>query len=268
MVKKFEKALWGTLFLSVLLLSSCNTSKKVLYLQDVVVNRPATIEKSLEITIRPKDLIMIAVSSKDATLAALFNLPLSSYQVGYGELSTNRYNQVLGYTVDSKGNIDFPVLGNLSVAGLSRKQLSLMIKERLIKENLLKDPVVTVDFMNLKINVLGEVKNPGSIPVDKDRITLLEAISRAGDLTIYGKRDGVYVIREVDDTRTTFKVDLRSANLFASPAYYLQQNDVIYVEPNDVRAGQSTINENSLKSISLWLSVTSLLATLGVLFMK
>jgi polysaccharide export outer membrane protein len=268
MLTKIKKTLWGTLFLSVLLFSSCDTSREILYFQDVKINDPVKIEKSLEIKILPKDLIMIAVSSRDPSLAALFNLPLASYQVGNSELTASRNSQVLGYTVDSAGKIDFPVLGALSVAGLTRKQLSQMIKERLIRENLLKDPVITVDFLNLKIDVLGEVKNPGSISVTKDQITLLEAISMAGDLTIYGKRDGVLVIREVNNTRTTFKVDLRSSNLFSSPAYYLQQNDVIYVEPNVVRAGQSTINDNNLKSISLWLSITSLLATLGVLFFK
>jgi polysaccharide export outer membrane protein len=267
MVPKIKKTLW-TLFLSVLLFSSCDTSRKILYLQNVKIDEPVNIEKGLEIKILPKDLIMIAVSSRDASLAALFNLPLVTFYAGSGDLSTNRSNQVLGYTVDSAGKIEFPVLGTLSVAGLTRKQLSLMIKEKLIDQNLLKDPVVTVDFMNLKINVLGEVKNPGTIPVTKDQITLLEAISMAGDLTIYGKRDGVLVIREANDTRTTFKIDLRSSDLFSSPAYFLQQNDVIYVEPNSVRAGQSTINDNSLKSISLWLSITSLLATLSILFIK
>jgi polysaccharide export outer membrane protein len=269
MAKNIKKTLCGTLFLTVLLFSSCKTSQKVLYLQDAVINNPEVIEKSLEITILPKDLIMIVVSSKDASLAALFNLPLISHIAGYGgDTPTNRNNQLLGYTVDQNGNIDFPVLGNLAVAGLTRKQLSLMIKERLIDEKLLNDPVVTVDFINLKINILGEVNKPGPIPVERDQITLLEAISLAGDLTIFGKRDGVLVIRETGNTRTTFKVDLRSSALFSSPVYHLRQNDVVYVEPNNVRAGQSTINENNLKSVSLWLSIASLMITLGVLFFK
>jgi polysaccharide export outer membrane protein len=257
------KTLLGHLLLVLLLLSSCNTSKKILYLQDVEVDKTEFIKSDFEITIQPKDMISIAVSSKDAELAALFNLTRVS-QSGSG--SSN--NQVLSYIVDSKGNIDFPVLGTLQTKGLTRKQLSLLIKNRLVDENLIKDPVVTVDYMNLKVNVIGEVKNPGSISFNKDQITLLEAISMAGDLTIYGKRDGVYVIREENNARTTFKLDLRSTALFASPAYYLQQNDVVYVEPNPVRAGQSTINENNMKSVSLWLSITSLAVTLGVLFFK
>jgi polysaccharide export outer membrane protein len=268
MVKKMKKTLWGTLFLSVLLFSACSTSKEILYLQDIKINDPVKIDKSPEIKILPKDVIMIVISSKDPALAALFNLPMVSNYAGNGEVTSNRNNNLMGYTVDSEGKIDFPILGDLLVAGLTRKQLSEMVKDRLIKENLIKELVVTVEFMNQKINVLGEVNNPGSIPIVKDQLTLLEAISMAGDLTIYGKRDAVYVIREVNDTRTTFKVDLRSANLFASPAYYLQQNDVIYVAPNNVRAGQSTVNDNNLKSVSLWLSITSLIITLFVLFIK
>ena len=132
----------------------------------------------------------------------------------------------------------------------------------------MNDPVVTVDFMNLYFSVLGEVKNPGKYSITKDRISLLEALSMAGDLTIYGKRDAIYVIREEDGKRVTYAVDIRSTDFFRSPVYYLMQNDVVYVQPNKVRAGQSTINENNVKSVSLWLSIGSFLTTLGVLLFK
>lgn len=257
-----------TLLVCLLLFVSCNTSKKILYFQDITADQNMPIAEASEITIQPKDLISIIVSSRDAQLAALFNLPKVSYQVGNAQLNEGASNETMGYTVDAEGNIEFPVLGVIPVKGLTRKQLSDKVKKQLLDENLIKDPVVTVDFMNLKVSVLGEVKSPGKYRIDRDQITILEAISMAGDLTIYGKREGVLVIREANGNRITYKMDLRSSNVFSSPAFYLQQNDVVYVEPNNVRAGQSTVNENNVKSVSLWISVASFLTTLGVLVFK
>ena len=128
--------------------------------------------------------------------------------------------------------------------------------------------MVTVQFMNFKISVTGEVTSPGVFDISGDKITIFEAISLARNLTIYGRRDGVYVIREQNGSRTIYQVDLRTVDMFNSPAYYLQQNDVVYVEPNKVRAGQSTINENNLKSVSLWVSIGSFLSTLATLFIS
>ncbi|HMM01883.1 MULTISPECIES: polysaccharide biosynthesis/export family protein [unclassified Dysgonomonas] len=258
------------LFLSICILffSSCNSSKNITYFQDIPLGQNISTVKSSDIEVMPKDLISIVVSSKNPELATLFNLPKVSYQAGSTTSNENAGTQILGYTVDSGGNIDFPVLGTIHVAGFNRKQLSSMIKERLLNENLVNDPVVTVDFLNLKISVLGEVKNPGKYSIDRDQITLLEAISMAGDLTIYGKRNGVFVIREKDGNRITYKMDLRSSETFSSPAYYLRQNDVIYIEPNSTRSGQSTINDNNVKSVSLWMSIASFVTTLAVLIFK
>ncbi len=138
----------------------------------------------------------------------------------------------------------------------------------MIKKNLILDPVVTVNFLNLHISVLGEVAHPGQISIDRDQINLLEAISKSGDLTIYGRRDSVLVIREENGQRTTYDVDLRTNKLFDSPVYNLKQNDIIYVRPNSTRAGQSTVNDNNVKSVSLWLSIASFLTTIGVLIFK
>ena len=262
------RSLMGFLPICILLLSSCNSSKNVTYFQDIPLEKNISIVKSSDITVMPKDLISIVVSSKTPELATLFNLPKVSYQAGSATSNESAGNQILGYTVDSGGYIDFPVLGRIHVAGLNREQLASMIKERLVKENLLNDAVVTVDFLNLKISVLGEVKNPGKYSIDRDQITLLEAISMAGDLTIYGKRNGILVIREADGKRITYKMDLRSSDTFSSPAYYLRQNDVIYVEPNSTRTGQSTINDNNVKSVSLWISIASFATTLAVLIFK
>ena len=235
-------------FLCVLLVS-CNTSKEIVYFQDIVVNQPEAIIGARDITVQPKDQISIMVSSKDPQLAALFNLTRV-------------------HTLDDKGNIDFPVVGTLHIAGMTKSQIATLVKKRLMEENLVNDPVVTVEFMNLYFSVLGEVKTPGKYAITKDQITLLEAISMAGDLSIYGKRDAIFVIREENGERVTHWVDIRSKDLFNSPVYYLKQNDVVYVQPNKVRAGQSTINENSVKSVSLWISIGSLLSSLGVLLFK
>lgn len=252
-----------------LLLASCNTSEKIVYFQDVKVNQPEQIQESKDITVLPKDQISIIVSSKDPQLAALFNLTRVQYRAGTGSLAAGGYSgEVSGYTLDDQGNIDFPVLGTLHVAGLTKSRIASLVKERLISENLVKDPVVTVEFMNLYFSILGEVKNPGKYAISKDQITLLEAISMAGDLTIYGKRDAIFVIREENGERVTHWVDMRSKDIFRSPVYYLKQNDVIYVQPNNVRAGQSTLNENSVKSVGLWISIASFLTTLGVVFFK
>lgn len=140
----------------------------------------------------------------------------------------------------------------------------------MIERNLVKDPVVTVEFLNLTVSVLGEVSSPGRYNIDRDQITLLDALSMAGDLTIFGKRDEVLVMREVQDGRQqVYRVNLCSANdLYNSPVYYLQQNDVVYVEPNSMRARQSTVNGNNVRSASFWMSLASLLTTITVLFVK
>lgn len=250
-----------------LALASCNTSKKIVYFQDIQVNRPEAITEARDITVQPKDQISILVSSKDPQLAALFNLPRVQYRVGGTDVQNNN-GDVAGYTLDTEGYIDFPVLGRIYVAGMTKSEIASYIKKRLMDENLINDPVVTVEFMNLYYSILGEVNSPGKYMITKDQITLLEAISMAGDLTIYGKRDAIFVVREEDGQRVTHWVDLRTQDLFHSPVYYLKQNDVIYVQPNKVRAGQSTINENSVKSVSLWISIASFLSSLGVLLFK
>lgn len=257
------------LLLLLALLTSCNTSKEILYFQDIVVNDSEAIKGERDITVQSKDQISIVVSSKDPQLAALFNLTKIQYRAGYSDLRGGSNNgEISGYTLDDKGNIDFPVLGTLHIAGMTKSQIAALIKKRLMEENLVNDPVVTVEFMNLYFSVLGEVKTPGKYSITKDQISLLEAISMAGDLTIYGKRDAIFVIREENGERVTHWVDIRSKDIFNSPVYYLKQNDVVYVQPNKVRAGQSTINENSVKSVSLWISIGSFLSSLGVLLFK
>lgn len=244
----------------VILFSACNSTKEVVYLQDVVPLKQQDIERKYEVFIHEDDLLAIIVNSKDPELALPFNMPMVSYQIGSESTGQLR---VLGYLVDTNGDIDFPILGKLHVAGLSRLELRDLIKEKLISGDYIKDPVVTVQFLNYKVSVMGEVARPGSFTITGDRITLLEALSMAGDLTIYGRRDRVAVIREENGKRTILFHDLRSSDIFTSPCYYLQQNDIVYVEPNKAKAGQRDINQNN--SVSVWLSAVSVLAAVASL---
>ena len=243
--------------------TACTSTKKIIYLQDVVPLKQQEIEQKYEVIIHGDDLLAIMVNSRDPELALPFNMPMVSYQLGS---NTGGQQRVLGYLVDTNGNIDFPIFGEIHVEGLTRMQLTELIKNKLIEGDLIKDPIVTVQFLNFKISVMGEVGRPGSFTISGDRITLLEALSMAGDLTIYGRRDRVGVIRENNGKRTILFHDLRSADIFNSPCYYLQQNDIVYVEPNKAKSGQSSINQNN--SIGVWVSVISLLTTIAVLIFK
>lgn len=243
--------------------TACTSTKKIIYLQDVVPLKQQEIEQKYEVIIHGDDLLAIMVNSRDPELALPFNMPMVSYQLGS---NTGGQQRVLGYLVDTNGNIDFPILGEIHVEGLTRMQLTELIKNKLIEGDLIKDPIVTVQFLNFKISVMGEVGRPGSFTISGDRITLLEALSMAGDLSIYGRRDRVGVIRENNGKRTILFHDLRSADIFNSPCYYLQQNDIVYVEPNKAKSGQSSINQNN--SIGVWVSVISLLTTIAVLIFK
>ena len=243
--------------------TACTSTKKILYLQDVFPLKQQEIEQKYEGIIHIDDLLAIMFNSRDPELALPFNMPMVTYQLGSNSTGQQR---VLGYLVDTNGDIDFPILGKIHVEGLTRMQLTELVKNKLIEGDLIKDPIVTVQFLNFKVSVMGEVGRPGSFTISGDRITLLEALSMAGDLTIYGRRDRVGVIRENNGKRTILFHDLRSAEIFNSPCYYLQQNDIVYVEPNKAKSGQSGINQNN--TIGVWVSVISLLTTIAVLIFK
>lgn len=258
-----------SLLLPIALLASCTTSKEVLYFQDAELNRAEPVQATTDIVLQPGDQISIIVASKDPQLAVLFNLPRVQQQLGSANSGVSSGNgNTSGYTLDKAGEIDFPILGKLRVGGLSRTQVAEMVKEKLISGRLINDPVVTVEFMNLTYAVMGEVAAPGRYGIGKDRVTLLEALSQAGDLTIYGKRDGIEVIREENGERRTYRVDIRSKSLFDSPVYYLKQNDVVYVQPNKVRAGQSSVNDNNLRSVGMWMSIASFVSSMCVLIFR
>lgn len=254
---------------TVLLMGSCASVKQVPYFQDLDSLNLSAPTAITEVTLRPGDKISIIVHSKDPQLATLFNLPTYSYQVGVQGMNSGYSSayRVANYTLDEEGEINFPILGKINATGMTREGLSTYIQKELYNQNLLKDAIVTVEFVNLNVTILGEVSRPGRYEVDRDKFTILDAIAKAGDLTIFGERSSVYVIREEDKALTYYQVNLNSAmDVYSSPVYYLQQNDVIYVQPNQMRARQSTVNGNNILSASFWVSIASLLSTILALF--
>ena len=264
----FKKNILQALFVALIVLTSCGTVKDIAYFQNKIVDEPETIDKHAGIVIQPKDMLSIVVSSRNPELVAMFNLPVISYQAGSEVVSGAGQQRLMGYVVDNNGYIDFPVLGPIKVAGLTRWELSKLIKERLLNEGLLTDAVVTVEFMNFKVSVIGEVNSPGTYTLNNDKVTILQAISLARDLTIFGQRENVCVIREREGERVIYEINLCDVSMFNSPAYYLQQNDVVYVQPSEIKARQSTTDDKALRMTSIFVSGGSLLVSIAALIVN
>ena len=228
-----KKINFGLLLFILLTGTSCISSKKMIYLQgvDSLANPAQVIQQDYELRIKPDDQLYTMVSSKEPELLA----PFANTQILGSSTSGGGTNiqETTGVQVDKNGKIDVPVLGEIQAAGLTRLQLADEIKKRLEEGQYIKDPAVSVRIKGLKISVMGEVSNPGVHEMAGDRITLLEALSMAGDLTPTAKRTNILVLREEEGKRHTYTVDLTSGrDVLESPCYYLQQNDVVYVEPN------------------------------------
>ena len=246
-------------------LVSCGSSEQVVMFQGSSNGTSSELASISTIAIRPADKLSIVVNSKDPELASIFNLPIVSHQAAGTTLGgfTSYQNQISTYTVSSAGTIDFPILGTIKIAGLTREQISEYVKNEIITRNYIKDPVVTVEFANLYVSVLGDVKNPGRVSLDKDRMTVLDVIAKTGDINVTGLRN-VKVFREEEGRQKCYEVDFTDADaVFKSPVYYVRQDDVIYVEPNRMKVRQSTVNGNNLLSTSFWISVGSLLTTIA-----
>lgn len=249
-------------FVAALLFASCSTPQNIVYFQNKLVNHPEAIDKYAGIVIQPNDVMSIVVTSRNPELVAMFNLPMVNYEVGSSSATSET---LLGYVVDSDGYIEYPFLGPIKVAGLTRWEVAELIQGKLVKGGYLADAIVVVEFMNFKISVLGEVNAPGVYKVDGDKVTILEALSLARDLTIYGMRENVTVIRERNGERTMYEINLCDVSMFKSPAYYLQQNDVIYVEPSPAKASQATMDDKSLRIASVALSSGTIIVSLVTL---
>ena len=245
--------------------SSCVSTKKMIYMQGAedILKVPQEIEQNYEIRIQPDDILYVTISSKDEELLAPFS---NSKLLGTSTTSFSGVQEAVGIPVDKSGNIQLPVLGEIHAEGLTREELSNTIREKLIQGQYIKDPVVSIRMKNFKISVLGEVKTPGVKQIMGDRVTILEALGMAGDLTPSGKRQDVLVLRENSGERSIYKLDLTSAeSVLNSPCYFLQQNDVVYVEPNKsigVRgsAAMSYISASG-SIISILVSIATLIIT-------
>ena len=259
-------------------LASCATPANIAYFQDAVRDTTMTAVQAEPIRLKPTDQISVIVNSRDPQVTAMFNLPYYTNRIGETQTLTSTAgtnsslsysNSISGYTVDSEGCIDFPIIGKIQVGGLTREETAGHIKQLLIGSKQIKDPVVTVEFMNLGFSVLGEVARPGRFKIDRDRFTVLDAIGLAGDLTINGQREDVTLIRHDGQKDRIYKLNLLDVNqLYASPAFYIQQGDILYVTPNDKRRRESTINGNNIRSTSFWLSLASLATSIAVLIFK
>lgn len=247
-IKNYRAITKAVLILSAtIMLSSCATREKVVYFQ----NLPESIEKQLENyspLIQPDDLLVITVSARDFEATKPFN------QVNFYYQNQNEV-RLQTYLVDEEGYIDYPVLGKIKLGGMTRSEAMSHLKN-LLSEYII-DPGVTLQITNFKVTVLGEVSNPGSFTLPNERITILEALGLAGDLTLYGVRKNVLVIRETDGIKSFHRVDLTSDEIFNSPVYFLKQNDVVYVEPNKARTTTSTYSSN----YALFISVAGLIVT-------
>lgn len=249
------------------LATGCKTPKDVAYFQDIDETVIPVAQKN-PIRIQPNDKLSIIIKSKDPVLADLFNLTVNTNRTGLPSSSSGTEG-LSSYTVSREGTIDFPQMGQIKVAGMTRGELASFIKGELIGRSLVKDPVVTVELLNASYSVLGEVGRPGRYGFSKDAISILEAISQAGDLGIQGKRDNITIVRHEPDGVHSYKVDLTNIrDVVSSPAYYLQPDDIIYVEPNGVKKRQTTVNGNNLMSWGFWVSVASLLTSVAVLVVK
>jgi polysaccharide export outer membrane protein len=246
-----------TIFFSFILLTSCvNTRKSVYFVdqQDARLPSSVTIPQTI---ITQNDLLSITVTSLNPTASTIFNAPNITYPNNTNH--TGEPVQASGYLVDANGNIQFPQLGTIKAAGLTEEALRTQIVKSIIDKKLLVDPIVTIRHLNFKITVLGEVANPTVINVPSEKITLLEALGLAGDVTIYGKRDNILVIREESGEKVLKRLDLNTSEIFNSPYYYLRSNDIVYVEPNKAKVAGSSRSFQLLPIILSGLSFAAII---------
>ncbi|QCX02245.1 polysaccharide export protein [Aggregatimonas sangjinii] len=232
-IKLFVLAIAGLFFFT-----SCGSGRNAIYFDEptnVVFGKNST---DLEPVIQLNDLLSIVVSSVNPDAADLFNPSRN----GTEQSSTNSGNttRASGYLVDQDGFINFPILGKIEVAGRTKKEVRDEITNQLVEQKLLLEPIVDIRYLNYKVSILGEVKNPSVLNVPSEKISLLEALGMAGDITIYGRRDNVTLIREEDGVKRIRKIDLTTNEIFSSPYYYLQSNDIVYVQPNKAKVSSST----------------------------
>ncbi|WP_461534229.1 polysaccharide biosynthesis/export family protein [Sinomicrobium sp.] len=261
MVKKYSVHRFSPFYIwivLVLVLNSCASKKDIVYFQDIEEIDKLASQVIYDPVLQPDDLLTIMVSAFDTETAIPFNLPAVAYMGSDGNAAGRAQYQT--YLVDNKGEIEFPVIGTVKLGGLTRREAVNLLNEKI--SHYIKNPIVNIRIMNYKVTVLGEVARPGSYTIPNERITIPEALGLAGDLTVYGKRDNILIIRDKNGEKTYTRVDMTKKDILESPYYYLQQNDVIYVEPNKAQVQASAFNRNAPVFISLASIVISLISIL------
>ena len=253
------------IFLFATVVIGCRTPKNIAYFQDLKEDTLIKLnEEDADIKLNPGDKVSIFVSCRDESVAKMFNLLAVTQNIGNSYSSRVSY-----YTVDAQGDIDFPIIGKIHVGGLSRSEVLHLVKENLISSEMIQDPVVTVEFMSMYFDGLGEISRPGRYTIDKDRLTILDALGMAGDLSILGQRVNVKIIRNENGGKKVYVVDMtKGESVLNSPAYYIQQNDVLYVEANNMRKRQSIVAGNTVFTPSFWMSVASFLVSMYAFFIR
>lgn len=254
-----------------LALCGCKAPSDIAYFQDMQELQAVAVQQANIIKAKPQDRLTIVVKSKDYELAELFNLSIQASRVGSGSSSRGSNSGMEYYTVDERGNVEMPIIGSVHVEGMTRTEIAAHVRSLIIASGQLLDPHVTVEFISMQFSVLGEVRSPGEYVYDRDRLTILQAISRAGDLQITGERKNVSVIRMEDGQEKHYFVDLTNAeSLYQSPVFYIQPDDVVYVAPNAKRMRESRPNGNTFNTVGFWTglvgtvsSITSIAVTVA-----
>ncbi|QVY67319.1 polysaccharide biosynthesis/export family protein [Polaribacter sp. Q13] len=244
-----------TILLMVLGMSSCVSNKDIAYFQFDEIDQ-SKVSNKFETVFKPDDLLQITISSDDIEATKPFNLPAVTFGTTTGSASGTPKQQ--SYLIDSKGEIDFPILGKLKLGGLSR-EAALQLLKGMLSPDYVANPTINISIANFKVTVYGDVKKPGTFTIPNERVSILDAIGLAGDLNISGKRDNVLVIREENNKKVKYRVNLLSNKTLTSPVFYLQQNDVVYVEHNKARIQSASSNSNT----SLFISITGLIITVA-----
>jgi polysaccharide export outer membrane protein len=256
---KHIKLLFALIIVS-MMITGCGSTKNVAYFKN---SDSISLEESrmlYDARIMPKDVLSITVNTTDPEAAVPFNLTVPTIQSTAAKMTSTTQASLMSYIVDNEGNIDFPLIGKVHLGGLTKNEAEELIFAKIKPYmNAAETPIVTVRMINYKISVIGEVARPGMFTVANEKISILEALAQAGDLTIYGVRDRVKLIREdATGKKEIHTLNLNDANIINSPYYYLQQNDIVYVEPNKVKSQNSSVGSMT----TLWFSATSILISL------
>jgi len=240
---------------SIILFSSCASVKQTSYFENTVDTTILLNKDDAEVLIQKNDILSVYISSLNPEASALFNAPNTQ---ATSSSTTSGNTTAGGYLVNSDGNIQLPILGNVRAAGITKKQLKSDISNAILEKKLLLDPIITIRHLNYEVTVIGEVGKPMVINVPNEKISLLKALGIAGDITVFGKKQNVMIIREVEGKRKVKIVDLNAKDFLGSPYYYLQPNDVVYVEANKYKALNANRNQQLLPSILSGLSIVAI----------